>query len=591
MKLLSFVSDIFRKFPWLLMMNAVLVAISAVLEASIFVAVGPLVDLFLHPDLTNISQFTERLGNIFNFFGVALTLNHYLIFFVMFILISCSLSILARYSIEKVRVVILSHLISSSFFNCFNAKWEFFTSSKKGVLLNTFMKEIYNIGGAFDDVSYLFSLFIQIIFFLAVPLYISWQITLISCLVMILFAWPFLFVGKLSYKLKAKGLSASNQIAEVIMESFSLAKVILGFGNQDKSYRDLKFVFAQSNDACVKYETVKTIIPILYQPCAALILAVTLLVTGQFQVATSDMVVIFLSLLKTIASMSRLVVHQNALSASLPSYEQYKKLNNRALELKQFSGAKVFEGFRSNITIRNMSFAYPEHEPVLVDINMKFPKGNMIAIVGESGAGKSTLIDLIMGFHEPSGGQIFFDGVNLKEFNINSYRKKIGYVPQDCVLFNTTIKSNLLWAKETATDEEIVEACKQANAYEFIQKLPDDFGTVVGDRGVRLSGGQNQRMALARAILRNPELLILDEATSALDTHSERLIQEAIENIAKKTNVIVIAHRLSTIVNADYIYVLQNGSIVEEGNYNHLVASEGCFSRMIHLQTLEKSVL
>jgi len=194
-----------------------------------------------------------------------------------------------------------------------------------------------------------------------------------------------------------------------------------------------------------------------------------------------------------------------------------------------------------------------------------------------------------MGFNEPGSGQITVDGTLLFDFDINSYRRRIGYVPQDSILFNMSIADNLLWANESATREEIEEACIQANAHEFIREFPKGYNTLVGDRGVRLSGGQIQRVALARAIVRKPDLLILDEATSSLDTHSERLIQQAVDNIAKETTVIVIAHRLSTIVNADCIYVFKDGQVIEEGGYSELVSMNGYFNNIIKLQALENA--
>jgi ABC-type multidrug transport system fused ATPase/permease subunit len=255
--------------------------------------------------------------------------------------------------------------------------------------------------------------------------------------------------------------------------------------------------------------------------------------------------------------------------------------------MNQKSGQRLFQGFNQEIAIRNLVFAYPGHKPVLSDINIVIPKGKMIALVGKSGAGKSTLIDMIMGFNEPISGQITLDGIPLEEFEIHSYRKRLGYVPQESILFNLTIKDNLLWANSSATDAEIKQACRQANADEFIENFPAGYATLVGDRGVRLSGGQIQRIALARSILRKPDILILDEATSSLDTHSERLIQQAIDGIAKETTVIIIAHRLSTVVNADYIYVIKDGRVIEEGSYARLIQENGEFRSMLQLQALE----
>jgi ABC-type multidrug transport system fused ATPase/permease subunit len=218
---------------------------------------------------------------------------------------------------------------------------------------------------------------------------------------------------------------------------------------------------------------------------------------------------------------------------------------------------------------------------------MTIKKGAMTAIVGESGSGKSTLIDLLIGFYRPDKGEILADKKPLQELDIYSFRRHIGYVPQDTILFNDTVINNLLWSNEKATEKEIVEVCKLANADEFIVNLSDGYDTVVGERGVKLSGGERQRIALARALLRKPELLILDEATSALDSRSELLIKSAIENIAHKTTLVVIAHRLPTIINADSIYVLQDGCIIEQGRYQELILKDGKFNDMVKYQGLD----
>jgi len=313
---------------------------------------------------------------------------------------------------------------------------------------------------------------------------------------------------------------------------------------------------------------------------------VALFSARRFNVPLSEITVLLAALLQAAVAIGSIMTKKNALEIFLPSYEQINTLRQRAKRLAQISGNRQFGGFTRELSIETISFAYPGHEAVLIDINARIPKGKMVAFVGESGTGKTTLIDLIIGFHQAQKGCILFDGVPLSDFDINSYRQKIGYVPQDSVLFNMTIRDNLLWAYKSATDKEIIHACRQANADEFITKFSEGYNILVGDRGVRLSGGQVQRIALARAILRKPELLILDEATSSLDTYSERLIQQAIENIAKETTVIAIAHRLSTIAKADYVYVLKNGRIVEEGTYSKLIQMKGHFNRMVQLQAL-----
>ena len=307
-------------------------------------------------------------------------------------------------------------------------------------------------------------------------------------------------------------------------------------------------------------------------------------VSNGIGIPLSEIAIIFISFVRVSGKVGKIIKEKNLLDRSLPSLGQVDEIRKHAINLKQTSGNILYKNFQKNVSISNLTFAYPEQEPVLKNISLEIRKGSMVAIVGESGAGKSTLIDMIMGFNDPDSGTIMVDKIPLKEFEINSFRKRIGYVPQESVLFNMTISENIRWANEKASLEEIKRVCQSANADTFIESFPDKYDTLVGDRGIRLSGGQLQRVALARAIIRKPDILILDEATSSLDTKSERLIQEAIEKIAQETTIIVIAHRLSTITKADHIYILENGSVVEHGDYQKLMDNNNLFSQMVKAQ-------
>lgn len=587
MKALIFIRDIFKKYPVFLTVNTVLVVFVSVLEACTLFTVAPLIDFLTHSDLQSVSPLTKRVMSIFNYIGLPATLGSYLIIFVVFIVLSSGFRIFARHSILRTKYAVMRDLMLGTFEDFFNARWHFFSSEKQGTLLNTFTRELNVVGSAFETIALFFAGFLQLVFYLAVPFYISWQVTAISLATALFFVWPFVLLGKVGYRLGRINTSTANRIASIIQESFGLAKVILGFGNQRKSSDNLKAAFDTHRRATLKSQTLKIATPILYQPFGAVVLIVSLFTVRKFGVPISEMAVLLLGLLRAVFSIGNLASLKNSLENFFPSYEQIRDFRHRAQQLKQQSGDKIFAKFDKEISIEDASFAYPGDEPALVNVNMIIPKGKMVAVVGESGAGKSTLIDVIMGFNEPKSGQITFDGVNLQEFDIYSYRKRIGYVPQESILFHTSIRDNLLWAMEDATDEEIKQACRQANADEFIERLLHGYDTLVGDRGIRLSGGERQRISLARAILRKPALLILDEATSSLDTHSERLIQQAIENITKETTIIVIAHRLSTIVNADYVYVFKNGEVIEEGTYSDLIKMNGHFNRMVKLQLLE----
>ena len=282
--------------------------------------------------------------------------------------------------------------------------------------------------------------------------------------------------------------------------------------------------------------------------------------------------------------MKNIVNEKNTIDMAYPSYEQIMNIIKDAKKLNQTSGNIAFKNFNKSIKVNDISFAYPNNKAAINNLSLQIKKGQMIAIVGESGTGKSTLIDVIMGFNDPTSGDILIDLTPLKKYDINSYREKIGYVPQDGELFNASVIQNIKWANEKATDEQVQHICKEAYADSFIKNFSEGYETIVGDRGVRLSGGQLQRIALARALIRKPEILILDEATSSLDSKSEKNIQEALNTIARKTTIIVIAHRLSTILKADNIFVINHGRVVEEGNYEYLIKLNGSFKQMIEQQ-------
>lgn len=247
---------------------------------------------------------------------------------------------------------------------------------------------------------------------------------------------------------------------------------------------------------------------------------------------------------------------------------------------------KKLENFAGSIELRNVAFSY-DGVPILKNINVTIPKGKTVALVGSSGAGKSTLADLVPRFHDVSGGELLIDGVNIKDYSLRSVRDHISIVTQEPILFNDTIANNILLGKQDATETDVEEAAKVANAYHFITKKEKGFQTNIGDRGTKLSGGERQRLTIARAIVKNPPILILDEATSSLDTESERLVQDAINNMMQNRTSIVIAHRLSTIRHADEILVLQKGEIVERGTHDELLQKQGYYYRLVQMQEVK----
>ena len=270
----------------------------------------------------------------------------------------------------------------------------------------------------------------------------------------------------------------------------------------------------------------------------------------------------------------------------LASMERIDMILKAENPIKEPAQPKPLTSFERELEFRDVSFSYIAGRPVLKHVNLKVEKGKTVALVGQSGSGKSTMVDLVPRYHDVSDGELLIDGKNVKDVSITALRSLIGNVNQEAILFNDTFYNNITFGVENATMEQVIEAAKIANAHDFIMESEKGYDTMIGDRGGRLSGGQRQRVSIARAILKNPPILILDEATSALDTESERLVQEALERLMKSRTTIAIAHRLSTIKNADEICVLYEGEIVERGTHEELIALNGYYKKLNDMQSL-----
>ncbi|HCD4749536.1 TPA: SAV1866 family putative multidrug efflux ABC transporter [Staphylococcus aureus] len=310
-----------------------------------------------------------------------------------------------------------------------------------------------------------------------------------------------------------------------------------------------------------------------------------LAISGSITVGTLAAFVGYLELL--FGPLRRLVASFTTLTQSFASMDRVFQLIDEDYDIKNGVGAQPIEIKQGRIDIDHVSFQYNDNEaPILKDINLSIEKGETVAFVGMSGGGKSTLINLIPRFYDVTSGQILIDGHNIKDFLTGSLRNQIGLVQQDNILFSDTVKENILLGRPIATDEEVVEAAKMANAHDFIMNLPQGYDTEVGERGVKLSGGQKQRLSIARIFLNNPPILILDEATSALDLESESIIQEALDVLSKDRTTLIVAHRLSTITHADKIVVIENGHIVETGTHRELIAKQGAYEHLYSIQNL-----
>lgn len=591
MKSLSLFSELFKKFRSQFLITIFVLFIEFAFDLVSMFAIAPVIDFLMNSNSGNggtSSAISRDFIEAISFLNLPATLPTFLGVFLFFQTLKTGFFVFARYWILVLKYEVLRHTTLDVFETLFNARWVFFTGSNQGVILNTFNREMTSMGEAFLAMVMFLSGALRLLVFFSVPVYIAWKATFISIGIGFVFALPLLMLGPVNYRLGCRSTLAANRFMALLNEFLVSAKVVLGYGERKKSVSTLAGAFDDYRRDILKSQTLGMATPLVYEPFGIFAAFATILVAQRLSVPLSEIAVMLWAFMKAMPLIGHLIEKKDALENFYPSYEQIVSMRAEAKRLKQESGDIPFVGFHNEIKFDGVSFSYPGQPEVLKDIGLVVPKGKMVAIVGESGAGKSTLIDMVMGFNMPDRGNVTIDGVSLRDLNIESYRKRIGYVPQESILFNLSVRDNLLWSRENASAEEIWSALRQANAEDFVRDFPRQLETVVGDRGVRLSGGQCQRIALARAILRKPELLILDEATSALDTQSERLIQKAVETLAKETTIIVIAHRLSTIMHSDYIYVISKGRVVEEGKYEQLIQNERHFNQMVQMQMLGK---
>ncbi|MZV95536.1 ATP-binding cassette domain-containing protein, partial [Escherichia coli] len=422
---------------------------------------------------------------------------------------------------------------------------------------------------------------------------VSWQMTLFVIFILPLTGW---IMGVVSRKLKRQSSAAQAQWGDIMSqldETLGGLRVIKAFIAENKmsarfsktnnDFRDAmnEMVIRQSSAHPMSEFLGTCVIVIVLLFGGALILNTNY---APMDAATFIFYLIILySIINPLKEFSKAFYNIPQGLASMERIDMILKAENHITELAQPLPLKAFE---DRLEFKNVSFSYIEGRPVLNHINLTVPKGKTIALVGQSGSGKSTLVDLVPRYHDVSEGALLIDGKNVKDVSIHSLRSLIGNVNQEAILFNDTFYNNITFGVENATMEQVIEAAKIANAHDFIMETEKGYDTMIGDRGGRLSGGQRQRVSIARAILKNPPILILDEATSALDTESERLVQEALERLMKSRTTIAIAHRLSTIKNADEICVLYEGEIVERGTHDELIALNGYYKKLNDMQAL-----
>ena len=578
-------SEFLTRYPRQFGLLFVLLVIQGAAAAVSVMALVPLADFMLDPTLAKPSRITQVVIDGFLTVGWHASFWKFGLLFVASNALKGWLEVAITYAVLRIKYSVLRGLFSDTLHTFFKARWGFFSGSGRGQLLNTLNRELNTIGDTLGHLATLLAQVVQLAIYLAVPLWLNAQLTLTALGLVLLFGLPFMLLQRVSYRLGQRNTETANVALGILSEVLEAARLILGFGRQNQARQRFIDAFNQHTQVTMRSQVLGTAVPRFLQPMAFLAIVIALGLAVQQQARISEMAAVMWSLLGAIPILMALLQGHITVNNFLPSYEQLVSLRNSAAEFEEIQGDRVFSLLEHGIEIRNLSFTYPGRVQTLTDISLHLRKGQMTALVGESGSGKSTVTDLVLGLQIPEKGQVLIDGLPLSEWQQNSFRERVGYVPQDPQLFHFSIRDNLRWSFDSASESDLWNALQLANAAAFVKELPQGIDTVVGDRGVRLSGGQRQRIALARALLRKPELLILDEATSSLDSESERLIQQSIEQVARDTTILVVAHRLSTVAKADQVYVLRQGRVVEEGPFTTLrVKSGGILNGMLAAQ-------
>ena len=529
-------------------------------------------------------------------FGAEWSVANVLVVLAVMLIIMNLLSNLFRYlggyTVEKMRVDTVQRIRNTMFDSVIGKDVGYFSGQRKGDIISRITSDV----GA---VQYCVTNTLQVAFrepfliigYLVLMINISWQLAIFSALFLPLVG---LIIGHIVKKLRYPASHSQERMGDLVSvldESLGGIKIV-------KTYTATNYIKAKFH--ALNQDLADTLLWMARRQQMAspmseflgitavgiiLVFGGSLVVKGELSGAGF---IAFIAAFSQITRPVRAFIDQfTNINQGVAAGERIFAVLDAENDIKDAPDAKTFDGFKDKVEFRDVHFSYDETREIIHGVSFEVRKGETVALVGPSGGGKSTLSELMERFYDTDSGDILFDGISIRDYKQDSLRGAMSLVSQETVLFNDTIKNNIALGRLDATDEEIVEACKVANAHSFIMESPEGYDTNIGDRGAKLSGGQRQRLSIARAVLKNPEFLILDEATSALDTESERLVQDALTKLLKGRTSVVIAHRLSTIMNADRIFVIDEGRIVEAGKHDELLAKGGVYAKLVELQNVK----
>jgi len=597
-RLLSFAKPI-EKFaiPYVI---ATLFAI--IFNTFLFTLLGPLLEtLFVNNAPTTLSKasssidfmakFSEYINHAIDIYGKVETLKIVCVVIVITVLLANFFRYFSQRYMEDLRVHTLLNLRKTVFDNVMNLHIGYFNNEKKGDIISKVASDVQVVQFTVTNtLQVVFKEPVQLLFYIGVLVSISLKLTLFSLLVIPISGF---IISKIVKRLKQQATQAHESFAKMIGfldESLSGIKIIKAFNSTERiktKFDDENKFYSNLTRKMVRRQQLASPVSQTLGVFVVVFIVLyggTMILTGQGDLSPSKFLVYIATFSQVMQPIKAITDSFSGIHSGISAGERVLDLIDTKPELVDKPKAENLNTFNKSLRFENVAFSYGDKE-VLKNINLHIEKGQTVALVGPSGGGKSTLMDLIPRFHDPKSGTIKIDDHDYRDLTVESIRNKMGTVNQESFLFNDSIFNNIAFAKPNATEEEVIAAAKIANAHEFILNTEAGYQTFVGDRGNRLSGGQRQRVCIARAVLANPPIMLLDEATSALDTESEKLVQDALNNLMKNRTSIVIAHRLSTIQHADKIVVIDKGEVIETGTHQELMSQNGLYRRLIDMQT------
>ena len=590
-----------------LVLTVVFNILSAILNIFSFLAIMPILKILFkidttdqHPVLLSLGSgdIKDVLTNNMNYYvyqmidtlGASTTLLVIGLFLAVMTFLKTGAYFLSSATIIPIRTGVVRDIRNQLYRKITSLPLGFFSEERKGDIIARMSGDVQEVENSImSSLDMLFKNPILIILYFATLIVISWQLTLFTLIIVPIMGWFMGFVGR---KLKAKSIKAQamwSDTMSMVEETLGGLRIIKAFCAEDKMNRRFDAINTSYREQVRRVNTRQQLAHPMSEFLGTVLIVIVLWFGGMLvlnnMTLSGPMFIYYLVMLYSIINpLKDFSKASYNIPKGLASMERVDKILNAENPIKEKADPVYIASFEHSIEFRHVSFRYGE-KWVLRDINLKIEKGKTVALVGQSGSGKSTLVDLIPRYYDTQEGQVLIDGVDVRDLCIHDLRMLIGNVNQEAILFNDSFYNNISFGVESTTMEQVEKAARIANAHDFIMASEHGYDTNIGDRGGRLSGGQRQRVSIARAILKNPPILILDEATSALDTESERLVQDALEKLMKTRTTVAIAHRLSTIKNADEICVLHEGRIVERGSHDELMALNGYYRKLHDLQS------